>query len=95
MNNYSAPKKILIMGLSFLFLVLVIASFFGEKGLIELFNAQKENDAMKQEVQQLGRKRDKLIRDIWELENNPEAVELKAREKLWLSDPDEIILIKK
>jgi len=95
MNNYSAPKKILIMGLSFLFLVLVIASFFGEKGLIELFNAQKENDAMKQEVQQLSRKRDKLIRDIWELENNPEAVELKAREKLWLSDPDEIILIKK
>jgi cell division protein FtsB len=50
---------------------------------------------MKQEVQQLSRKRDKLIRDIWELENNPEAVELKAREKLWLSDPDEIIIIKK
>jgi cell division protein FtsB len=95
MNNYSAPKKILIMGLSFLFLVLIIASFFGEKGLIEIFHAQKENDAMKQEVQQLSRKRDKLIRDIWELENNPKAVELKAREKLWLSDPDEIIIIKK
>ncbi len=95
MNNYSAPKKILIMGLFFLFLVLIIASFFGEKGLSEIFHAQKENDAMKQQVQQLSRKRDKLIRDIWELENNPEAVELKAREKLWLSDPDEIIIIKK
>lgn len=63
--------------------------------MIEIFHAQKENDAMKQEVQQLSRKRDKLIRDIWELENNPEAVELKAREKLWLSNPDEIIIIKK
>ncbi len=95
MNNYSVPKKILITGLSFLFLVLIIASFFGEKGLIEIFHAQKENYSLKQEVQQLNRKRDKLIRDIWELENNPEAVELKAREKLWLSDPDELIIIKK
>ena len=95
MNYYSVPKKILITGLSFLFLVLIIASFFGEKGLIEIFHAQKENYALKQEVQQLNRKRDKLIRDIWELENNPEAVEHKAREKLWLSDPDELIIFKK
>lgn len=35
----------------------------------------------------------KLEREIEELKTNPEAVEKKAREKLWLMKPDEIVII--
>jgi cell division protein FtsB len=36
-----------------------------------------------------------LEKEIEELENDPKAVEMKARDKLWLMKPDEIVIIKK
>ena len=39
-------------------------------------------------------KRD-LVREIEDLQKNPIAVDEKAREKLWLMKPDEIVIIKK
>ncbi len=47
------------------------------------------------EVEQLKKERAKLEREIEELENNPRAVEKTAREKLWLMEPDEFVIIKK
>lgn len=76
-------------------LVLFMASFFGEKGLIEIFRAKKQQKALIQELEDLRKKRDQLIREIEELESNPKAYEKKAREKLWLMKPDEIVIIKK
>ena len=81
-------------GVVFLFLVLIIASFFGKRGLIEIYRAQKKKEALSLEVTQLTQRRDKLLREIWELENNPRAVEKKAREKLWLMAPDELVIVK-
>ena len=37
----------------------------------------------------------KLEREIEELKSNPKAVEKKAREKLWLMKPDEIVIVDK
>lgn len=93
-KQFFIPKKIITAGIAFLFLVLVIVTFFGNKGLFEIYQLQKNKTALAQEAGRLILKRDKLARGIRELENNPYAVELKARDKLWLADPDEIVIVK-
>ena len=93
-NGFSFPKKLLVIGLTFLFLVLIIASFFGKQGWIEIYKTQNNKKSLQQEIDSLTKKRNQLIKDIRELENNPKAVELKAREKLWLMDPEEIVIVK-
>ena len=93
-SSSSFQKKLIMTGVVFLFLVLIIASFFGKRGLIEIYRAQKKKEALSLEVTQLTQRRDKLLREIWELENNPRAVEKKAREKLWLMAPDELVIVK-
>jgi len=77
------------------FLVLFLASFFGKKGLIEIYRAQKVQRDLLQEVERLEEKQKKLVREIEELRTNPKAVEKKAREKLWLQKPDEIVIVDK
>jgi cell division protein FtsB len=93
-NALSFRKRLLLTGLVFLFLVLLIASFFGKRGLIEIYQAQKKKEALILETNQLMQERDKLLREIWELENNPKAIEEKARERLWLMDPEEMVIVK-
>lgn len=46
-------------------------------------------------VEQLKKEKAKLEREIEELERNPQAVEKTAREKLWLMEPDEFVIVKK
>lgn len=56
--------------------------------------AKKKQRALLQEIERLEEKRSQLEREIEELKKNPKAVEKKAREELWLMDPDEIVIIK-
>jgi len=88
-------KKLIIGGLTFLSLVLFIASFFGKSGLLEIHKANQKRENLQVEIHQLIQRKTLLEREIRELENNPQAVEKKAREKLWLVKPDEIIIIRK
>jgi cell division protein FtsB len=81
--------------LALFFFVLLIASFFGEKGWIEIYRAQKQKEALLLEIESLKKDRDQLLRDIDKLKNDPQAVEEKARDKLWLMRSDEIVIIKK
>jgi cell division protein FtsB len=92
-DNGSFKKKIIVVGVGFLFFVLLIASFFGKKGLIEIYQTQKKKEALLQEIEMLERKKAALERDIEELQSNPKAVEKKARDKLGLVKPDEIVII--
>ncbi len=78
-----------------LFLVLFLASFFGKKGLIEIYRAKKVQRGLLRDVERLEEKQKKLEREIEELKTNPKAVENKAREKLWLQKPDEIVIVDK
>lgn len=88
-------KKILVAVLSFLFLVLLIASFFGKNGLVGIYQAQKKKGDLLREINHLEKKMSKLERDVEELKNNPKAVEKKAREKLMLMKESEIVIFKK
>ncbi len=83
------------MALGLLFLILLIASFFGKNGLIEMYRSKKKYQALIQEIETLRKEKQRLLREIEELRSNPKAVEKKAREKLWLMKPDEIVIIKK
>lgn len=88
-------KRLVIVALSFLFFILFIASFFGKNGLIEMYRSKKRHDSLVMEIKQLRQEKAKLEREIEELERNPGAVEKTAREKLWLMEPDEFVIIKK
>lgn len=88
-------KKVFWVMLVFLFLVLLVASFFGKKGWLEIHNIQKKKENLKEEIAQLEKKKVQLLREIEELENNPSAVESKAREKLWLMKPGEKVIVEK
>ena len=94
-KNSRGWKKLCVAAVALFFFVLLIASFFGERGWIELYRAQKRKDALLQQIVELEKIRKDLEREIEELRKNPAAVDEKAREKLWLMKPDEIVLIKK
>lgn len=91
----SFKKKIVIGGVGFLLFVLTVASFFGKRGWIEIYRTKRKQEVLLQKVEKLEAKKGKLERDIEELQNNPKAVEKKAREKLGLAKEGEIIIIDK
>jgi cell division protein FtsB len=92
-QGLSLRRKLFLSGAAFLFLVFLIASFFGERGLIEVYQTQQKKNTLAQEKIRLLEEKKKLEREIQELKTNPEAVEKKAREKLWLMKPDEIVIL--
>ncbi len=88
-------RKLILAGIGFFFLVLLISSLFGKKGLIEIYQARKNYKSLQQEIKRLENQKSRLLREIEELEKNPRAVDGEAREKLWLMKPDEKVIIKK
>ncbi len=94
-KSFSFRKKLFITALSVFFLILLIPSLFGKKGMIEIFRTQRAHRALVQDIEYLEKKLSKLEKEIEKLENDPKAVEMKARDKLWLMKPDEIVIIKK
>jgi cell division protein FtsB len=92
-SSFPLRKKLLIAALGFFFLILLMASFFGKKGLLEMYRAQREIKSLLEEKERLDSEKKKLEKEIEELEQNPEAVEKKAREKIWLMKDDELVVI--
>lgn len=92
-NTASFKKKIIIGGVGFLLFVLTVASFFGKKGLIEIYRTKRRQEVLLQKIEQLETRKGKLERDIEELQKNPNAVEKRAREKLGLVREGEIVII--
>ena len=94
-SSSSFKKKIIISGVVFLLFVLTVASFFGKRGLIEIYQTKRRQEVLLQRIEHLEAKKGKLERDIEELQINPKAVEKKAREKLGLVKEGEIVIIDK
>jgi len=94
-SSSSFKKKVIIGGVSFLLFVLTVASFFGKRGLIEIYRTRRKQEVLLRKIEQLEEKKVKLERDIKELQMNPKAVEKKAREKLGLVKEGEIVIINK
>ncbi len=93
-KRQSLRKKLLLAGLLFILVVFLIASFFGKKGVFEIYKAQRNKDTLLKEKAQIEENITKLEREIEEFKKNPGAVEKTVREKLWMVEPDEIIILK-
>jgi len=89
----SVRTHVLISVVVFLSLVLIMASVFGNKGWLEVYNAKKQKQILFDEIEKLELKKKSLERDITELLENPKAYELKARDQLGLIYPDELLIV--
>lgn len=86
-------RKVFSAGLGFLVLVLLVTSFFGKKGVMDLRRARRELRAYQAELARLEADRRRLEQELAELRRNPRAVELEAREKLGLVKPGEVVIV--
>jgi len=94
-NSSKFRKNLYTAGLAFLFFVLIMVSFFGKNGLMDTYKAKQRKQDLIEKAEQLDAEKQELQKEIEELKKNPRALEKKAREKLWLVKPDEIVVVKK
>jgi cell division protein FtsB len=87
------PSKGMALLLAFFLLILVMAFVFGDRGLLEIIKTQKQISALKQTIKELEAEKAKLSKEIEMLRENPLALELKAREKLWLMKKSEKVVV--
>jgi cell division protein FtsB len=93
-RKISLRRKLVLAAVAFFFLVILISSLFGRKGLIEIYRAKSNYEALLQEIRSLEVKKSQLQKEIKALQNDPRAVEKEAREKLWLVKPDEKVIVR-
>ncbi|MGD1008915.1 MAG: septum formation initiator family protein [Candidatus Aminicenantales bacterium] len=99
MNGDSHPanpafrKKVFILGIACLFLVMVVTSVFGKKGVMDIHRARLKLADLDRDVRRLAWEKSRLEAEIRELERNPKAVEKEARDKLWLIKPGEKVIV--
>ena len=62
--------------------ILILTFFFGDSGIIEIIKTQRKIVDLRETVKNLELEKERLIKEIRELKNNPLALEKKAREIL-------------
>jgi cell division protein FtsB len=87
--------KAAVGALAFVLFILLIASFFGKKGLIEMSRARKTYDILLKDVEAKKQEKARLEKEVAALETNPQAVDKEARRQLWLMKPDEKVIIRR
>ena len=86
-------KKIFILGIACLFLIMIVTSLFGKKGVLDLRRARRNLAALETRVRSLEAEKARLEAEISRLEKDPRAVEKPAREKLGLVEPGEKVVV--
>lgn len=94
-NDGSVRRKIFRACVGFFVLVMLVTSFFGKKGYMDIVRTRRSLRALEAEFKALEEKKGQLETEIRELTVNPRAVEEEAREKLWLMKPDEKVIVLK
>jgi len=94
-NAPSIRRKILMIGVGFFLLVILVTSFFGKKGYMDIARTRKAYRALDTEYRTLDKRKQALEKEIRALETDPRAVEKEVREKLWLMRPDEKVIVTK
>ena len=86
-------KKIFILGIASLFLIIIVTSLFGKKGVLDLRRARRNLAAFETRVRVLEAEKIRLEAEIDRLEKDPRAIEKPAREKLGLVEPGEKVVV--
>ncbi len=93
-NQEWTLKNKLILGLIiFVTLTFLITSFFGRRGIVEIFKYKDEIAQLEKEVNLLKKEKKKLEVEVKELEKNSMAVEPIARKELWYKKKGEIVIV--
>ena len=92
-RNPAIRKKIFILGVACLFLIMIVTSLFGKKGVMDLRRARRNLAALETRVKALEAEKAQLEAEIERLEKDPRAVEKPAREKLGLVGPGEKVVV--
>ncbi len=86
-------KKIFVLGVACLFLIMIVTSLFGKKGVMDLRRARRNLATLETRVKALEAEKARLGAEIDRLEKDPRAVEKPAREKLGLIEPGEKVVV--
>ncbi|MDD8030766.1 MAG: septum formation initiator family protein [Acidobacteriota bacterium] len=93
-KNPPAKKKFFYLLLAIFLLATLAATFFGEKGFLDIQKSKKRYLELQAEIHELTVQKQNLEAEIKELETNPMALEKEAREKLGLIKPEEKVVIR-
>lgn len=94
-NDRSVRRKLFKAAVGFFVLVMLVTSFFGKKGYMDIIRTRSSLRALEAEFKTLEARRHELETEIRELAANPKAVEEEARRKLWLMKPEEKVIVLK
>ena len=89
-----ARRKILLGAILILLFVLILSTFFGKKGLLQIREARRLQQELQAEMARLKREKEKLEKEVDALRYDPLMVEEEARKKLWLMKPEEKVLVR-
>lgn len=88
-----ARRKILLGAIIILLFVLILSTFFGKKGLLQIREARRLQRELQAEMVRLKLEKERLEKEVKELRHDPLMVEEEARKKLWLIKPEEKVLV--
>lgn len=74
-------------------IALVVASLFGDRGMLHLIAQKERAEALAREIDELREENERLARDIAALKSDPAAIERLAREELGLARPGETVFL--
>ena len=86
-------KKLFVLGVALLFLIIIVTSLFGKRGVMDLRRARRELARLESQARVLEQEKAGLEAEIRRLESDPRAVEKSAREKLGLAAPGEKVIV--
>ena len=88
----SALLKALVVVVGLGLLALLVHTVFGAGGYVDLRRQQAELQELKKKVDSLEGENRRLLEEIKQLRDNPEAIERVARENLRMAKPGETII---
>jgi cell division protein FtsB len=74
-------------------IALLVGSFFGDRGVLQLMAQRKKAELLQQQLQDLRSENERLAYEIASLRSDPRAIEKLAREQLGLARPGETVFI--
>ncbi len=86
-------RKAAVVASLLVLIALLVGSFFGDRGMLQLMAQRKKADLLQQQLQDLRAENARLAGEIQALRSDPRAIEELAREQLGLARPGETIFI--
>jgi cell division protein FtsB len=92
-ENPLLQSRGLALLLAFFLFILILAFVFGDHGMVEIIRTQREIRKLQTTIRELEMRKERLLREISLLQENPLALEKKARENLWLMKKNEKVVV--